>query len=368
MKNFEFKRIGDTFRWESDFLALVFSYPSVQGVSDYINLTSEKEIMYYYYTVEIFKKVSEWDDEDNEVSKWELVSERNTHDFPKIVQLKWLLDYQLSDKANIDGQKIEYSNGDIRYAKTVATEGFACDDFYEITKSVNATGNEERYIIYCGTTFDTQGDLNSVGIRTPYVTRIDVEELLTCVTGFIQHSLEQHNKEVALGASCYEVKHEKIYEYGIADELINRNIIESIYIVGDRVYIKTVVDNQEQDYDKVVITKIEGDHVFLNTKQIIKGSAIVYIGNEPTKEVLTYKEQDIAKEFMGVLSSEEQEEFRHTSVENLAEKYKMAIIDRTWMCRDEHEFNMDYDTGDRVKAVTPIVKEVIRNIKENLVK
>jgi hypothetical protein len=36
------------------------------------------------------------------------------------------------------------------------------------------------------------------------------------------------------------------------------------------------------------------------------------------------------------------------------------------MCRDEHEFNIDYHSGDMVNAVTPIVKKVVNIIKENL--
>ena len=103
-----------------------------------------------------------------------------------------------------------------------STEGFACDDFYEITKSVDSQGNDERYIVYCGTTFDSQGDLNSSGIRTPYVTRNDIEELLLCVTNFINYSLEEHNKNAQLWASSYEVKGNKIYEYGIVDESIDK--------------------------------------------------------------------------------------------------------------------------------------------------
>ena len=50
----------------------------------------------------------------------------------------------------------------------------------------------------------------------------------------------------------------------------------------------------------------------------------------------------------------------------LLNKWKSAIINRTAMCRDEHKFNIDYHTGDNVKAVEPIVIEVINKIKEIL--
>jgi hypothetical protein len=56
-------------------MVLEFSQPSIQGFSDYISLTNEKEIMYYYYTVKIFKKVvTDRDEEDNEIIKWKMVS------------------------------------------------------------------------------------------------------------------------------------------------------------------------------------------------------------------------------------------------------------------------------------------------------
>lgn len=366
MSNFEFKQVDDTFRWESDFLRLEFSNPSVQGFSDFTNLTDEKEILYYYYTVKIFKKIADWDEEDNDVSEWELVSERFTHDFPMIRQLKWLLEYQLKDNPVVDGQKIKYTNGNVRYAKVMETDGFACDDFYEIRKSVDASGGDERYIVYCGTTFDFQSDLNSTGLRTPYVKRSDIEELLTCVTSFIGYSLEEHNKEAQLLASCYEVKNGKIYEYDILDENVDKTTIESIYAVGDRVHLFAVIDNKENEYEEAVIAQIEGDRVVLKMGEVIQGSTIAYMSHEQTKEMLVYKQQDIAKEFMNVLSDEETEELRQKSVDDLLEKYKMAIINRTAMCRSEHAFDIDYETGDNIKAVTPIVKEVINIIKETL--
>lgn len=364
MNSFKFKKVNNKFKWESDFMVLEFSNPSIQGFSNFINLTSEEEIMYYYYTVKIFKKVIEWDDNDNEVTKQKLISERNTHDFPTLLQLKWMLDYQLKDNPIINGQKIEYSNGSVRYSKVMSTEGFACDDFYEITKSVDSEGNDDRFVVYCGATFDSQGDLNSAGIRTPYVSKEDMEELFTCVSDFIQYSLDEHNKWNNILANSYEVKNGKIYEYNSENETINKDRIESIYAVGDILDIKTVIDNQENDYDKVVITKIEGEDIILNNGVTIKCDSIRYISNEPTDEMLKYKENEIAKEFSDILTSEEKEEFKNCNAEFLLNKYKMAIIDRTWMCREEHGFNINDKTGDRVSEITPVVRNIIKLIKK----
>lgn len=366
MNNFKFEKINNKFRWESNFMILEFSNPSMQGFSDYINLTNENQIMYYYYTIKIFKKVTSWDSKHNEVTKLTLVSKRNSYDFPSITELKGILEFQLKDNTIVDGQKIKYHSGDIRYSKVLATEGFGCDDFYEITKSVNSKGKDDRYIVYCGTTFDIQGDLNSAGIRTPYVNRKDIEELFKCVSEFIQYSIDEHNRHIKLWANIYEIKNNKIYEYNLEKGKVNKSKVESIFAIGDILDITTVVKNEEKDYDNVSITKIEGTHIFLNSGESINVTSIVYISSEATDVMLKYKEDEIAKEFLNILTNEEKEEFKNSNAKELLNKYKMAIINRTWMCRDEHEFNMDYKSGDRVNAVSPIVENVINIIKLNL--
>jgi len=368
MENFTFNVVDHVYRWESDFMVLEFSNPSIQGFSDFIQLTKEEEIMYYYYTVKVFKKVREWDEEENEVLTWHLVSERNTHDFPSIQQLKELIDFQLKDNPVEDGQKIQYVNGDVRYSKVVATQGFACDDFYEITKNVDEEGQDESYILYCGTTFDTQGDLTSAGIRTPYVSKEDLEELLKCVTAFISYSLDVHNDEVIVGGDSYQIKNNKIYEYGVEHGAVNPNKIEAIYTVGDMLDIKTVVNNQECSYDDKVVTSIEGNTIVLEDKHTIKSETIRYICHYPTDDMLRYKEQDNANEFLSILSDEEKEEFTKSQVSILLEKYKDAIIDRTWMCREEHGFIANNYVGSRVAEVTPVVEDVITKIKECLIR
>lgn len=367
MNKFKFKRVKNKFRWESDFMVLEFSNPSIQGFSDYTNLKSEKNIMYYYYTVKIFKKIIEWDDKDNEIGKWRLVSKRNTSDFPSITQLKWILDHQLKDDTTIDGQRHEYTNGDVRYSKVFSTEGFACDDFYEITKNTDDNGKDIRYIVYAGTTYDCQGDLNSSGIRTPYVNTKDIEELLKCVSEFIQYSLDKHNECVGSLNDAFEIKNNKIYKYKILDNnKVIKDEVESIFAIGDILDITTVVDNKEDDYYDVGISEIADKDIILDNGYIIDLNSIVWINNNPTDGMLEYKENEIVREFISILSSEEREEFINCSTDFLLSKYKMAIIDRTWMCRDEHDFNMDYDKGDRVNKVIPIVKSVIDMIKLEL--
>lgn len=366
MGGFTFKRVKNKFRWESDFMVLEFSNPSIQGFFDYIHLDSENEIMYYYYTVRIFKKIVQWNDDDSESIKWKLVGERSVYDFPTITQLKWILDYQLNHNAIIDGQKIKYKSGEVTYSKSMETEGFACEDFYEIKKIVNSKGEDIKYVVYCGTTYDIQGNLNSVGIRTPYVYENDIKKLLKCVSAFIKYSLGKHNKQVDKYKEAYDIKNGKIYEYVVDENGVNKNEIESIFAIGDIVQIKTVIDNKEYDYSNAIISKIENKNIQLNNGDVINGEFIVYMYNEPTDIMLKYKENEIAQEFANILSEEEIQEFKNCNIDELLKKYKSAIIDRTCMCREGHEFDIDYNKGDRVDMVTPIVKNIINIIKTNI--
>ena len=101
--NFKFIKTEDNrFRWESDFMVLEYSEPSIQAFQEYLPVKDFKDIMYYYYTVKIFKKI------DN--SKEILVSERYVSDFPCIDELKWIIEHQLNNNPTINGQKIEYKH------------------------------------------------------------------------------------------------------------------------------------------------------------------------------------------------------------------------------------------------------------------
>jgi hypothetical protein len=364
--SFLFKRENDVFKWESDFMVLEFSNPSIQGFSEHVQLTSHTDILHYYYSVKIYKKTHEWDEDGSQSTEQELVCERDTYDFPRILDLKEIVGFQLNDNTVMNGQKNEYTFGDARYSKVLSTDGFACDDFYEVSKSVNADGGEERYTVYCGTTFDAQGDLNSVGLRTPYVKREDLEQLLKCVNEFIQYSLTIQNEQIQLWNARYGIENGKIYEYEIIEKGINKGVIESIYAVGDKLNITTVIDNKEVEYKDVIINKIEEEYIILSDGERLPVESICYVNYEPSSAALRYKEDEITEEFLAILSDAEKEEFKNSSTVSLLNRYKQAIIDRTWMCRSEHEFDIDYQTGDMVNTVTPVVEVIIRKIKNRL--
>lgn len=351
---FKFIRTKDKFKWESKSLVLEFSEPSIQGFDDYIQMSDIDDVMYYYYTVKIFKKTQD----RNGNAKFVLIGKRRIHDFPCMKQLKYLLEHILSDYDFKTGQSNLYSDDETYYTTTLQTCGFVCEDFYEISRTVDSEGNNETFTFYCGVTYDTQGDLNNVGIRTEYVDRSSLIELQKCITEFISYSLKCHNKEILSWKANLELEHGKLYEYS------NDGVLEHIYAIGDNVDITTVVDNNQYRYSNFSITKIENGIIYSLGVQV-NIDTIYFISNNISNELLSYNEEQVADEFISILADEEKAYFLCTENETILNKYNDVIIGRTKMCRDEHNFQYT-STGNPTEDIKPIVLNVIKIIKQML--
>ena len=350
--NFKFIKTEDNrFRWESDFMVLEYSEPSIQAFQDFLPVKDFNDIMYYYYTVKIFKKI------DN--SKEILVSERYVYDFPCIDELKWIIEHQLNNNPTINGQKIEYNSGDIRYRETFETEGFACEDFYSISKSTDENNKNERYSIYIGTTYDNNGDLTSNGIRTPYINKHDLKELLKCVDSFIQYSIDKNNNSLKELEDCFKIKGNKLYEYDY------ENNLDSIYVIGDFIEDITVIDNNKQcEEHDLIISDIRDNKVFFKGGICLFAKEIRYMRTKVQDNKLTYNEQQCAEDFISILNTDEKHEFISNDTNELLLKYKNAIVNRTNMCIDDKRIYMTkYEKNMGIEGITSIVKTVINNIK-----
>ena len=350
--NFKFIKTEDNrFRWESNFMVLEYSEPSIQAFNEYLPVSDIKDFMYYYYTVKIFKKI------DN--SKEILVSERYVYDFPCIDELKWIIEHQLNNNPTINGQKIEYQSGDIRFKETFESEGFACEDFYSISKSTDKNNKNERYSIYIGTSYDDNGDLTSNGIRTPYINRLDLKELLKCVDSFIQYSIDYNNSSLEKLNDKFIIKGNKLYQYDY------ENNLDSIYVIGDSIEDITFIDNNKQ-YEKVdlIISDMRYDKVFFKRGLCLFTKDIRYMCSKIQDNKLTYNEQQCAEDFIDILNTDEKHEFISNDVNELLLKYKNAIVNRTNMCIDDNRSYMtEYEKNMGIDGITPVVETVINNIK-----
>lgn len=370
------------YRWENNFMMIEYSDPSIQAFREYEQI-DRNGIMYYYYTLSIYKKVEKYVNEDDIDSEetfidYKLVSKRDTYDFPSILEFEYLLKYLLDDDVRIDGQRNEMSSGDIRYSKTLYTDGFACDDMYEITKNVDKNNKNERYTLYIGTTFDGDGDCNSTGLRTPYLNRNDIIDLLKCVSKFINYSIKLNNDSAKESGKEYKIIGDKIYRYyyDYDNNKIDYDKIDSIFIVGDALddltYMIGVSQNEKEYGITYTITKIEDNLIYViddytKEEKSFNIKDLRYISCEVNKEKTKYNEVQIAEDFINILSNKEKHDFKHKNIDYLYNKYGHAICNRTIMCLENHNYEtkrLKNEYG--YEAIEPVIKCVIKLIKKSL--
>lgn len=371
MNNYRFYVEKNKYIWENGIIKLEFSKPSIQPHDSYKVVNDSKEIMYYYYTMKVFYIQEKYVDSDNDeddldiITSWKLLTSQHTHDFPCIRQFACLLDNVLNNPEPLEnGQKVSYRSGKVKYMFNYFTEGFGCDDFYQITRIANENDNDESWILYLGTSFDVQSDENSIGIRTPYLKRTDIEELYNCVTSFIQYSIDDYNKYIIKRLKSSEkdflIKDNKLYHY-------EDGKLDSIFLEGDNVDVtllkdKTFTMHSEGFYNLKIISIKDGVVTFENGYEVSPG-LIAHIFYDVPDNVLSYDLEDCAREASKILSPDEIQEFLNNDVNYLKDKYGNALYDRVWLYRDEHNFPQ-YDYDDREKIFETFIEDIIKFNKE----
>lgn len=386
---FKFVEKDNKFSWEDNEVKIEFSEPTIETRKNYETIKSEKDIIYYYYTLKIFKKI-EIEKNDSSYYRWQLVNSISTFDFPNIMCLVDIIEKIISISPKKDGQKERLRDNNTRYSYTLSTEGFAYEDFYSITK-INISEDKtekESYSLYIATALDkTQPDFNTCGIKLEYVTENELKELLKCAKSFIEFSIKIHNSKVVeynkLLLSNKEIKNDKLYVYKIENtdlqessyekDIINKNELDYIFAKGDIIDAYILKDNKQNSYKNVEIINIQEEKIIVkdnysNSLQDIFINELIDIFNQITEEnkhKLFFNQQEIADEFLSILNKQEINEIKKMSNEEIFIKYKDAIVNRTHICREEHNFNINKD-GSGIKRAYAIVKGIINIIKTKI--
>lgn len=368
--NFRFVRRKNNFVWENNEVRVVFSDPGFQAHDEYGYVKSIKGILYNYYTLSIYK-----------ISKhgWKLVATKSTYDFPQIVDLILNLDPILfEDIKNIPHTEQKTDNNEITvYKASYQSEEFYYDDFYNISKTCIETDKDRivRYGLYIGCSPKVQGSSHTEGVWIDNLSQMEVEEFYTCVKSFMEYAIENHNNAIiemnrAL-LKYYKVRGNKLYKE-------DKGKVEEVYCVGehyDFVCLKGSLDTKDFSsisYKNCEIEKITEDTIYIaeseNRKafEIKLNTVLELFLFDISDEKLFYNVDEIAEDWVSILNEDEKKEFKDSSLEELHEKWCEAIIDRTWMCRPEHNFpNIVEDKGEH-ENVYATVTEVIKRVKEIL--
>jgi hypothetical protein len=207
----------------------------------------------------------------------------------------------------------------------------------------------------------------------------DLEAFKLCVDEFIQESMiaysKQTNARFEFDKQNKQVKDNRLYVW---EKQNNGKVnLEYIFVPGDKFDFITywVEDDDtfvERSCSNVIIDKVDEKHdiLYATDGREFDLDKITFFMREEPKTKLTYDIPEIVCDFYGILSEEEKQEFKQSSIEELFQKYHWPIINRSWMCRTEHEFEEKHpellnikDTGNH-ERVFEVVKMVIQEIQK----
>lgn len=370
------KKIKST--WIYDDVKVEFSEPSIQAWESVVHAKSVKDILYYYYTMTVYRR--------NDKKKWKREFISYACDFQALLCVNGMAEELLKD--DFDGgtwqkTQIPDSDGIIWYKKSIDTAGIINEDIYKLARTVRidedekldwftvdvGSGNDPRFAPYTG---------GAAFVSFDMLKREDFMAFVNTVKDFIDKSIKAFNQEqdknIQLEAGARVVKNGKLYEYKDRIEGIARcNKLESVYIPGDSLdfKIKTQKDDKDIFVDfhncrlvsvedgfitvtdgyKTVHQKpesLEGQQVRIPVETIMYSNAI-----EPSTK-LRFSKKQCMDDFYAIMSDEEKAEFAETPIDALVEKWFGAVVDRTWIFRDEHGFRNPRKT----------TKKIIKKIKK----
>ena len=216
----------------------------------------------------------------------------------------------------------------------------------------------------------------------------DIKTIFQCVSDFIQYSIDKENviikKRNETNMKSWVITNGKLYKYSEDGETI-----EEIFTVGDRVDemlilngdLKTT-DYYSSSYCNCIIADIKrngiyiangyvengktGDITSIENKIFVPIKMLIDVFKEINDEKLFYSEDEIAKDFLGILSEKEKNEFLMASNKILFSKWSKAIMNRTCMCREEHNLPKRVSDEGNHENVYESIKHIIQTIKQNI--
>ena len=365
----KFEKNNDQYWFESENLKIEFSNPSVQEHDEYGYAKNYKSILYYYYTVKGFIK---------DKNKWRNIFTVNTYDFPNIITFKEMLDFIIDNKIDLEKcQKLELMNNNIQYINYMDT-GSLSEDYYAITYSFEKETNRrknERFDITIGKPV-TNLSQEKITLTFNQLTKKELKTIAKCVNEFIDYTIDKSHEKIIdrnkESLSSWKSENGKLYRM-----IPDTESVESVFTTGDKIDSAIILigdinstDFHSNEINDFIIESITEDSIIFNEGievRTIKINTLLELYDEVYHK-LSYNETQITSDFISILSDSEKEEFKSQSIEPLYEKWKEAIINRTWMCREEHKLPKRVSNRGGHENVYASVKIIVKNIKEQLSK
>ena len=369
---------NNKYGFKSDKIKVEFSNPTIQPYNEDAYCHNEKNIMYYYYTVTAWVK---------EGRSWKKLFTAYPYDFPQLLTFKAILKYFLEDAKIEDYQKTKCEAG-VWYSHFLDT-GKLVEDMYYVSHSIldmDGYIRTDNYNISVGKPFECHST-NGISVNINNLKRSDLEVIYTCVSEFVDYSIRITNE------ACIARNKEDLASWKVEDgklyKMKNDGLsIESVYVVGDDMDDATILrgDINTTDFSSYkiadfIIDEIREDAILLSSGYIrdggeyskitapteIKLNTLLSLFENMSEERVHFNEEQIKEDFKGILSEKEKKEFVEKSVDYLFEKWDSALIDRTWMCRDEHNLPNRVKNKGNHENVHASTRFIIEELKKEFI-
>ena len=239
------------FGFKSDKIKVEFSKPHIQAHDDYAFCKTERGILYYYYTVKVKAKF---------YKKWERVVDIYTHDFPEIINFKYLLEAFLLDKIDISNYQKDTNSFDTVWKTYTADTGFFCDDYYSITGNLidKEEGIQENYSVTIGKSLDYSTH-EVVGITlNHFLDEEDTDATVESIYNIFQ-TVKEHGNGFDTEVSCVAHKGdatgiETKGAFWVGDELLNE---ADVKLTFEEAYNRLMESNYPKPHSRQCVLRKE---------------------------------------------------------------------------------------------------------------
>lgn len=378
--------------WKQNDVKIVFSNPEIQAWESVVFVKDTSDILYYYYTVTAYRRKG---------NKWKKEFVSHTLDFATLLNVERIAEELLKDDFD-DGSWQMASRGEGSpqelkcYKKSFDTDNIVNEDYYRMERIVRFDCGEkaEEFNVTIGAGNDPKF-YNLYTDAMPCVifntlTRGEFLGFISTVKEFISKSIQLFNEiqkeNLSLERGARKIVNGKMYEYSDACCGRKLNILSSIYVPGDEVFLE--IKGKHNDNDVFIdfkdcrlagvetskigngyITITGGYKQFKSTTENI-GEKLIKIPVELIvcsfasipDERIQFNEDQYVEDFFSIMSAEEKKEFATTPLDDIIKKWFYAIVDRSWLSRKEHGFKNEKKTTKRI--IKKIKKKCEKEILE----
>ena len=336
---YKYNKQDNLYLWGNDCIYFYLTEPRIYPFNDGTMIEEYHDILHFYYSFGVKNQQS-----------GETIFSGEAYDFPKILEFSLILNEIYDEGIDLEEvgsfQRVSGENGIDVYSKKLTIGGVCCDDSYSLERVIISQKNkkvEQRYNLYLGKNLSFS-NASSVGINITDLRPQEVRELKNMVNDFIDDAIKNTNKItrklMKIMRESLSKRNDKLYQtaqnYSTVNPEIYPDYIDAIYVVGDKISVDYLGEDRKITHAVSGVLEVIGDDYLVCSGMTVFYDRIVYISNDVSPEKLKFNAEEIKNDFLKIIGDYESKQLQKMSEEQAFEFFEEALINRTWMCRKEH--------------------------------